>query len=329
MPQPPDIFTEYAGFMKTRIVLTAAELDFFTLLAEKPLFAEELAQRLKVDARAVTRILDCLVIFELLHKKNGRYALTEQGAFFSSRHPESVLPMLLHMNNMWDNWAQLTETVREGKNPCLKSVIAAKDEGITNAFIGAMHVIGRSLSRDIASSYDLSRFKRLLDMGGGSGTYSIAFLERNPNMTAVIFDLPDVISLAVERLKNEGYLERVTLVAGDFYKDELPAGCDLALLSAIIHQNSPQENLDLYKKIYRALAPGGALLIRDHVMDESRTRPPAGALFAINMLVCTSSGDTYTFNEIKNTLELAGFKEVQQVRSGERMDCLVEARKPR
>jgi SAM-dependent methyltransferase len=329
MPQPPDIFIEYAGFMKTRIILTAAELDFFTLLDEKPLTAEELAQRLKTDARAATRILDCLVIFELLNKKNGRYALTEQGTFFSSKHPESVLPMLLHMNSMWDNWTQLTETIREGKNPNLKSVIDAKDEGVTKAFIGAMHVIGRGLSLEIASSYDLSHFKRLLDMGGGSGTYTIAFLERNPHMTAVIFDLPDVISLAVERLKDAGFLERVTLVAGDFYKDELPAGCDLALLSAIIHQNSPQENLDLYKKIYRALEPGGALLIRDHIMDESRTRPPAGALFAINMLVCTPGGDTYTFNEIKNTLEQAGFKEVQLVRSGERMDCLVEARKPR
>jgi SAM-dependent methyltransferase/predicted transcriptional regulator len=329
MPQPPDIFTEYAGWMKARIILTAAELDIFTLLDGKPLFAENLAQKLNAAARAVTRILDCLVVFELLHKKNGCYALTEKGYFFSSKHPQSVLPMLLHMNNMWDNWAQLTETIRKGKNLSLKSVIDSQDETVTQAFIGAMHVIGKGLSREIASSYDLSRFKRLLDLGGGSGTYSIAILERNPNMTAVIFDLPDVISLAEERLKDEGFLERVTLVAGDFYKDELPAGCDLALLSAIIHQNSPQENLDLYKKIYRALAPGGALLIRDHVMDESRTRPPAGALFAINMLVCTSGGDTYTFNEIKNTLELAGFKEVQLVRSGERMDCLVEARKPR
>ena len=92
-------------------------------------------------------------------------------------------------------------------------------------------------------------------------------------MSGVIFDLPDVISLAAERLKAEGYLERVKLAAGDFYKDELPKGCDLALLSAIIHQNSPQENISLYRKIYQALEPGGAVLIRDHIMDESRTRP--------------------------------------------------------
>ena len=117
------------------------------------------------------------------------------------------------------------------------------------------------------------------------------------------------------------------LVAGDFYLDELPTGCDLALLSAIIHQNSPQENLDLYGKIHRALLPGGVLLIRDHIMDEARLNPPAGAMFAINMLVNTRGGDTYTFPEVKETLEAAGFGEVKWIRSGERMDSMVEARK--
>jgi len=328
MPQAPDIFTEYAGWMKARIILTAAELDMFTLLDGKPLTAEELASKLKADARAAERILDCLVVFGLLEKSSGQFSLSGNGAFFSSRHPESVLPMLLHMNNMWDNWSLLTKTVQKGKNPGLKSVLDAKDEAVTKAFIGAMHVIGKSMSQDIAASYNAGCFKRLLDIGGGSGTYTIAFLEQNKNMTAVIFDLPDVIALAAERLKAKGYLERVSLVAGDFYKDELPKGCDLALLSAIIHQNSPQENISLYRKIYQALEPGGAVLIRDHIMDESRTRPPAGALFAINMLVHTAGGDTYTFREIKETLEQAGFKEVRLVRSGEQMDCLVEGKKP-
>ncbi len=329
MSQAPDIFTEYAGWMKARIVLAAAELDMFTQLDEKPLTAEELAQKLKADARAVARILDCLVVFELLEKQNGRYRLTEKGALFSSRHPETVLPMLLHMNNMWDNWAMLSETVKQGKNPRLKPAVEAKDEEVTKAFIGAMHVIGKSLSREIAAACNLSRFTRLIDIGGGSGTYTIAFLEKNPQMKAVIFDLPGVIPLAEERLAAERLTGRVQLVAGDFSKDELPKGCDLALLSAIIHQNSPQENLELFRKIYRALPPGGAVLIRDHIMDESRTAPPAGALFAINMLVHTTGGDTYTFNEVKGLLEQAGFTGVKLLRSGERMDCLVEATKPR
>ena len=180
MPQAPDIFTEYAGWMKTRIILTAAELDMFTILDKKSLTAEELARILKADKRAAERILDCLVVFGAAEKISGRSPADRRGAFFSSRHPESVLPMLLHMNNMWDNWSLLTQTVQVGKNPGLKSVIDAKDETVTKAFIGAMHVIGKSMSQDIAASYNTGRFKRLLDIGGGSGTYTIAFLEKNP-----------------------------------------------------------------------------------------------------------------------------------------------------
>jgi len=139
--------------------------------------------------------------------------------------------------------------------------------------------------------------------------------------------LEDVIPFAEERLKTEGLQERVDLEGGDYYIDALPEGCDLALLSAIIHQNSPEQNLDLFRKIYQVLSSGGVLLVRDHIMDESRTYPPAGALFALNMLVNTQGGDTYTFSEVKKTLEEAGFMHVKLQRKGENMDCLVEARK--
>ncbi len=186
----------------------------------------------------------------------------------------------------------------------------------------------RKLAQKLASEYDLRRFKRLLDVGGASGTYTIAFLRCNLAMTAVLFDLENVIPMAKEMVAEEKIEDRVNLVAGDFYRDELPRGCDLALLSAIIHQNSLERNWALYGKIYRALAPGGTVLIRDHIMDESRTKPAAGAVFAINMLVNRHGGDTYTFAEVKGGLEKAGFIDVKQLRYGESMDSLVEGRKP-
>jgi SAM-dependent methyltransferase len=235
--------------------------------------------------------------------------------------------MVLHLNSLWESWGGLTETVRTGSNPKGKPVTERGKDSL-KAFIGAMHVVGRGLSQEIADSYNLAPFKRLLDIGGATGTYTMAFLAKNPEMTAVLFDLPDVIPWAEEGLGAEGLLERVECVAGDFYKDELPKGCDLVLLSAIIHQNSPEENLALYRKIHRAVLPGGTLLIRDHVMEPARTYPPQGTLFAINMLVNTKGGDTYTFDEIKDTLEEAGFGEVKLVREGEHMDCLVEAKRP-
>jgi SAM-dependent methyltransferase len=121
--------------------------------------------------------------------------------------------------------------------------------------------------------------------------------------------------------------DRVKLVGGDFYTDQLPAGCDLVLLSAIIHQNNPDQNMVLFRKINDAMVPGGTLIIRDHIMDAHRTSPPAGAVFAINMLAATEGGDTYTYEEVEQWLNAAGFSEIRQIRHGEKMDGIVTAQK--
>jgi SAM-dependent methyltransferase len=311
-------------FMKSRAVLTAAELDLFTELDQNPADAPEIAVRLRLHERATTRLLDCLVAFGLLVKSNSVYRPSEQAAALSATHPETILPSVLHLNHLWENWSHLTESVRLGENPHREPKIKRQGKRL-EAFIGTMHVAGRELSRRLAGTYDLSRFGRLLDIGAGAATYTIAFLRKNPKMRAILFDLPEVVPLAEERLRAAGLEERTELVAGDFYEHELPGGCDLALLSAIIHQNSPGKNLELFRKVRRALDPGGALLIRDHIMNEERTAPADGALFSLNMLVCTDGGDSYTFNEVRETLLEAGFKSVELVRCGEGMDSLVEA----
>ncbi len=328
MDKPPFALLEaVAAFMGSRAILTASELDLFTFVHRTPATARAAAEALGLDPRATERLLDCLASLGLLEKADQTYRTTGMGVFFSSDHPQTVLPMALHMNRQWRLWSDLTQAVRQGgrKDPAAGADFQGEDQ---KNFIAAMHVAGRALAREIASSYDASRFERLLDIGGASGSYTIAFLERNPQLKAVLFDLPQVIPLAEERIREEGFLDRVELVAGDFYQDELPGGCDLALLSAIIHQNGPEENDALYRKIRRALRPGGTLLIRDYIMDPSRTKPTGGALFALNMLVSTRRGDTYTLEEVRGSLERAGFRDVRQIRSGERMDALVEARTP-
>ena len=327
MEDKEDIMAVARAFMRSRIILSAAELDLFTSIQDSVTSAEKMAERLGLDRRALERVLDCLVTFGLLNKDGGAYSLTGEGALYSSKHPASGLPMLLHMSRLWVSWSDLTEVVQRGPGSEQKPP-RPMDLDSRRAFIGAMHVIGRVLSDEIAGSLDLRGYRKLLDIGGGSGTYTIAFLRHNPQLKAILFDLKDVIPIAGERLSSEGLQDRVELIAGDFYSGDLPGGCDLALLSAIIHQNSRQQNLELYRKAYRSLVPGGMLMIRDHIMDEQRTRPPEGAMFAINMLVNTQGGDTYTFHEVKQGLKEAGFTDVRLLRSGERMDCIVGAVKP-
>lgn len=323
-----ELLTRIRCFMESRVILTAAELDLFTLLDGRPATAAAATDILKTDGRVTERVLECLVTLGLVDKADDRYSVSRAGSHLSSRSPETILPMVLHMSHLWKSWSVLTEITRNGTGS--QDVPGIKfDEKEWKAFIGAMHVAAQGLSLEIAHAYDLTRFRCMLDVGGGSGTYTVAFVRSNPEMRAVIFDLQDVIPIARERIEAEGLSDRVELVVGDFYEDELPRGCDLALLSAVVHQNSMDANLQLFGKVFRALDPGGTVLVRDHVMDASRTRPASGALFAINMIVNTSGGDTYTFEEMKTGLEQAGFVDITLVRSGERMDCLVEGRKPR
>ncbi len=276
------IMREMMGFWQIRIVLTAAELDLFTLLNGAPSSAARLAAAARCDARALERLLDALAATGFVKKERDVFALSAKGSLLVAGRSGTVLPMLLHFNELWSKWSRLTEVVRTG----LPVEREAGDTGEANrrAFIGAMHAVSLRLSMEMASAFDASRFNRLLDIGGGSGVYTIAFLKRNPAMTAVLFDVPQVTAMAAQFIEAEGLAGRVALVSGDFCVDELPSGCDLALLSAIIHQNDPARNVELYGKVFRALRPGDSLLIRDFVMDASHTRPAGGALFAVNML---------------------------------------------
>jgi hypothetical protein len=325
---PEKLHEMSAAFQKCRILLTAAELDLFAKLKDHPQKAQDLARQEDWDARALRILMDALVSQGLLSKSNdGLYSVEEPIATALVHGEEtSILPMVLHRAHMWRTWSNLSTIVRTGENP---SVVTreSRSTGEMKDFIGAMHVVGRTLAEDVAASVDLTPYKHMIDLGGGSGTYIIAFLKRAPHMTATLFDLPEVVELARTRLEEEGFLDRVNLVAGDYFTDEPPGGHDLVLLSAIIHSNGRQENQDLYARARKCLIPGGAILIRDHIMDESRTNPPDGAIFAVNMLAATPNGDTYTFEEVREDLEQTCFKDVRIIRQGGRMDQLVIATK--
>ncbi|MEW5721626.1 MAG: methyltransferase [Thermodesulfobacteriota bacterium] len=325
---PPQVLGLARAFMESRILISGAELDLYTVLADQALTAEEAAGKTGCLVRPLTVLLDALAALGLLVKEDGRYRTEEALVpLLSSTSPSSVLPMILHAGSLWRRWSNLTEVVHQ-TGPPERSPGRFEDPEALRAFIGAMHVVGAPQAAQVVAEIGSGTARKLLDVGGASGTYTMAFLNASPGMTATLFDRPEVVAMAGERLARAGYLDRVTLVAGDFYEEELPAGHDLALLSAIIHQNGPGQNLELFRKVHRALEPGGRIVIRDHVMKPDRTQPKSGAVFAINMLVGTPAGGTYTFEEIRAWLEVAGFVRVRLLAEGEPMRGLVEAFKP-
>jgi len=314
------------NFRESRVLLTGVELDVFTLLAEEGKDLQQVCHILTSDKRATQYLLDAMVSMKLLEKAEGKYKTVPEIVPFLSRNgSECMLPMLEHYANLWQRWSQLTEIVK-GKGITIKPVEQMSPNQL-RAFILGMHVLAVRASKSLLKKLGPIPYKRMLDVGGATGTYSEAFIEMNPELTATIFDLPPVIEIAKERLKDSPYRGKIDFYTGDFYKDPLPKGYDFLWLSAVIHQNSREQNVDLFRKCYSALESGGVLWIRDYVMSEDRTTPKSGALFAINMLVGTEGGGTYTFEEIKNDLNQAGFDEVHFKIHGEQMDTVVEALK--
>lgn len=322
---PEEILKLARNFMESRILLSGAELNLFSILSRMPLSAQEVSDRIRGELRAITILLDALAAMGLLIKHGETYLCAPSvSPFLSDDSPRSVLPMVLHMAHLWKRWSRLTG-VSMGVGDRENSAAPFRDADEMRSFIGAMHVIAEPRAQEIVAAVNPGEAKTLLDVGGASGTYTVAFLKNNPEMKATLFDRPEVIEMARERFEKGGVLDRVTLVSGDFYEDEFPDGHDFAFVSAIIHQNSPEENLDLYKKAFRSLNKGGRIVIRDHVMEEDRIHPRDGAIFAVNMLMGTRGGGTYTYEEIETDLLQVGFTAVRLIKKGEHMDALVEA----
>jgi ubiquinone/menaquinone biosynthesis C-methylase UbiE len=327
-PDRQQILNMASGFREACVLGAAAELDVWSILAERPLTAEELTERLDADLRAVQTLLDAVAALGLLEKRDGRYGVPpELSDWLTETGRDTILPMLRHAIGICRGWSQLAWTVKAGI-PAPRPASIRGPAADRASFIAAMHSVSSPMADDLVAQLKPLKFRHLLDVGGASGTWTLALLRAVPTATATIFDLPDAIEQARRRLADTEFLSRVTLVPGDFYTDELSGGADFAWLSAICHQHSRRHNRELFAKVFRALAPGGQIAIRDMVMKPSRTEPREGALFAVNMLVNTESGGTFTFAEFAEDLAAAGFTNPQRRLKHEAMNSVITAEKP-
>lgn len=323
-----DVLDLARSFQPACVLAAAADWDVFTSLASASMTASATASALGADVRAMTAMLDALVAMELLSKQRDEYSVSaDVTEILTNSGRETVLPMVQHQANCLRRWTQLSSVVLTGRPAeCPPGVRGGYADQA--AFINAMHTIAGPMAEQLVAEIQPGPFRHLLDIGGASGTWTIAFLQNRPHATATILDLPEVVPMAQKRIRETGLSDRVTLVPGDYYTDELPGGADFVWLSAIAHQNSRQQNRELFQKIHRVLPDGGRLMIRDIIMNSTHTHPPDGALFAINMLVGTEGGGTYAYDEYREDLERAGFLKPALIREDPWMDSVIQAKKP-
>ncbi len=297
------------AFQQSRVLLTAVELDLFSAIGDGSPTSADLAGRLGTHARATDRLLNALVALGLLAKSGDRFSNTADGRrYLVSSSPEFV-GSLGHSAGMWQSWHQLTSSVREGR-PALRAPINDRGDAWLDPFIAAMHYRARQQADPVAALLPLARVRRALDVGGGSGAFAMAMARRQPGLHAVVFDLPNVVPITQRYIAAEGLADRVAIATGDYMTDPLPDNFDLVFLSAVVHSNPPEANAALIATCAAVLNPGGVVAVVDWVMSPDRVAPASGALFALNMLVATDGGDTFTEAEIAGWLTAAGLADI-------------------
>ena len=298
-----------SGFHRSRVLLTAYELDIFTALGDESKSAVEVAEVSGSDARATERLMNALCAIGMLEKRSGNFINTPVSLQFLVKGKPDFMAGLMHAVHMWDSWNTLTEAVRRGK--ALGTLhVDKRDEKWRSAFIAAMHERARKQAQAVTELLDLQGISRILDVGGGSGAFSMAFAQAKEGIKATVFDLPNIVPLTQKYINKENLSDRVETVVGDYNINELGSGFDMVFLSAIIHSNSFEENRILIQKCSNALNTGGQVVVQDFIMNEDRTSPAFAALFALNMLVGTESGDTYTESEVRILMEDAGLANI-------------------
>lgn len=308
---PFDFQRQVRGYQESRVILTAIELDLFSHVGDGAT-AAEVAARIDAKPRSTEMLLNAIVSIGLLEKRDSRFHNTPLALrYLMEGAPDDSRLGLMHTVHLWDSWSTLTDCVRAGTR--VTPVRAAPDDEWRRAFIGAMHKNASGRAGPVVQAVGTAGVKRLLDVGGGSGAYSIAFAQADPQLQATIFDLPPVLELARDYVAAAGLSDRVTFRPGDMHRDDFGSGYDLVLLFAICHMNSPEKNRALFARCRAALVPGGRLVVQDFILEPEKTAPRNGALFSLNMLVVTEAGASYSRDEYFQALTDVGFRNPRHI----------------
>jgi acetylserotonin O-methyltransferase len=328
-PDPGIVLDLLEAFRRSKTMFAAVSLGVFDALATGPRPPDALARELKADPDALGRLLDACVGLQILTRADGGYANTPVAATYLCKESPRRLTGYINYSNevMWKLWTSLEDAVREGTHRW-KQVFGwdgpifshfFRNEETRREFLMGMHGYGLISSPQVVAAFDLSRFQRLVDLGGATGHLAIAACQRYPSLRAAVFDLPDAVPLAREIVAASPVSQRIDVVAGDFFTDPIPEG-DLYALGRILHDWSEEKILRLLTRIYERLPSGGGLLIAEKLLNEDRSGPRWAQMQSLNMLTCTE-GKERTLSEYEALLKRVGFAEVIGCRTAAPLDA--------
>jgi ubiquinone/menaquinone biosynthesis C-methylase UbiE len=301
------------GYWASMVLLSLNELGIFTILSGDGLSATEVADKGGLDARAVRFLLDSGANLGLLRRQDDRYTnAPDAETFLVEGKPFYMGGGIKYALDTFPMWGKLPAAVQTGEPQLAAEQYLGEDKARTRRFVYAMHHRAKPTAFGLGQGIDLSGCKRLLDLGGGSGAYSIMFCKRHPELRATLFDLPGVLEVASEIVAAEGVTDQVELKPGSYHTDDLgEAIYDAVFLNGMLHRESEAFTQELLGRVKRALVPGGRVFITDVMIDDSGHGPLFSTLFALNMLLSAPGGGAHSTADQRQWLEAQGFTDVQ------------------
>jgi hypothetical protein len=303
---PEPIIRFASGFMAAKHLFAASELGLFEALADSPTTIDGLAARTGLTRRAARISADAMVALGLLEREGDTYRNAHVAAvFLSGRGPADLRPLL----RFWDKisypaWTGLAEALARGPS---KEIFELDDELQKVASAGIEAILAGPAAA-LPRAFDFSRYRRLLDVGGGTGSWSIAVAQAYPHLEATVFELPTVADVARKRIAAADLAPRIGVVVGDAMTGALPSGYDAFLLANLIHYWSPDENRALLRRVRSAAETGASLLLADFWTDPTHTQPVEAALMAGEFAIHLRNGDVYSVDEVRDWLTETGWR---------------------
>jgi len=309
---PGDLLEISGSYWKACLLQTAVKMDVFTLIGGGRLTAGDIARKLGGATRGVERLLNALVAMELLDKQDETYANTPSGKNLLAKDSSRYLGhIIMHHHHLLESWSKLDQAVKSGR-PLRNRSSYSKAEW-RESFLLGMFNLAMGMAPLIVPVIDVSDRRHLLDLGGGPGTYAIHFCRSNQKLRATVYDLPTTRPFAEKTIRQFNLADRIDFMDGNYLEDPVKGQYDVAWLSHILHGEGPEDCRRILQKTSDALTPGGMIIIHDFILNNSMDGPLFPALFSLNMLLGTQSGQSYSEEQIIEMLAAAGAVNIRRV----------------
>lgn len=309
---PGELLEISSYFWRTCTLHAGVKMDLFTAIGSTQMTAEEVAKKVQASRDGVERLLNALAAMGLLSKKEGRFGCPSSVSnLLAKDSPNYIGHIILHHHHLMESWARLDQSVRSGR-PNRERTSASHEEW-RESFLMGMFNLAMAIAPRMADAIDLKSRRRLLDLGGGPGTYAIHFCLKYPALSAWVFDLPTTRPFAEDTIARFHLSDRIRFASGDYHSDEIPGRYDVAWLSHILHAEGPEVCLSIIRKAVSKLDPGGMIAIHEFILNDTRDGPLFPALFSLNMLVGTDSGRAYSEAELAGILAAAGVRDIRRI----------------